>query len=77
VKEKLLEQSLEVQDFLLKTSVLERLNGPLCDAISGRHNGQDTLISLEKSNLFLVPLDDSRQWYRYEHLFAELLRHRL
>jgi LuxR family maltose regulon positive regulatory protein len=77
LEEVLQRQSPEVRDFLLKTSVLERLNGPLCDAVTGRQDGQETLISLEKANLFLVPLDDSRQWYRYEHLFAELLRHRL
>ncbi len=77
IEEVLQTQSPEVRDFLLKTSVLERLNGPLCDAVTGRRDGQETLISLEKANLFLVPLDESRQWYRYEHLFAELLRHRL
>ena len=77
IEEVLQRQSPEVRDFLLKTSVLERLNGSLCDAITGYHDGQETLINLEKANLFLVPLDDSRHWYRYEHLFAELLRHRL
>jgi len=77
IEEVLQRQSPEVRDFLLKTSVLERLNGPLCDAVTGHHDGQDMLISLEKANLFLVPLDESRQWYRYEHLFAELLQHRL
>jgi len=77
IEEVLQRQSPEVRDFLLKTSVLERLNGPLCDAITGRRDGQETLISLENANLFLVPLDESRQWYRYEHLFAELLKHRL
>ncbi len=77
IEEVLQRQSPEVRDFLLKTSVLERLNGPLCDAITGRRDGQETLISLDKANLFLVPLDESQQWYRYEHLFAELLRHRL
>ena len=76
IEEVLQRQSPELRDFLLKTSVLERLNGPLCDAITGRRDGQETLISLEKANLFLVPLDESRQWYRFEHLFAELLRHR-
>jgi LuxR family maltose regulon positive regulatory protein len=77
IEDVLQRQSPEVRDFLLKTSVLERLNGPLCDALTGRHDGQETLISLEKTNLFLVPLDETREWYRYEHLFAELLRHRL
>jgi LuxR family maltose regulon positive regulatory protein len=77
IEEVLQRQSSKVRDFLLKTSVLERLNGPLCDAVTGSHDGQETLIILEKANLFLVPLDESRQWYRYEQLFAELLRHRL
>jgi len=77
IEEVLQRQSPEVRDFLLKTSVLERLNGPLCDAITGCRDGQETLISLEKANMFIVPLDELRQWYRYEHLFAELLRHRL
>jgi LuxR family maltose regulon positive regulatory protein len=77
VEEVLQRQTPEVRDFLLKTSVLERLNGPLCDAVTGRHDGRENLNSLEKANLFLVPLDESRQWYRYEHLFGELLRHRL
>jgi LuxR family maltose regulon positive regulatory protein len=77
IEEVLQQQSPEARDFLLKTSVLERLNGPLCDAVTGRYDGQETLISLDKANLFLVPLDESRHWYRYEHLFAELLRHRL
>jgi LuxR family maltose regulon positive regulatory protein len=75
IEEVLKRQSPEIRDFLLKTSVLERLNGPLCDAVTGRHDGQEILTSLEKANLFIVPLDESRQWYRYEHLFAELLRH--
>jgi LuxR family maltose regulon positive regulatory protein len=77
IEEVLHRQSPEVRDFLLKTSVLERLNGPLCDSLTGRRDGHETLISLEKANLFLVPLDETREWYRYEHLFAELLRHRL
>jgi len=77
VEEVLQRQSPEVRDFLLKTSVLERLNGPLCDAVTGRHDGQEILINLEKANLFLVPLDETREWYRYEHLFSELLLHRL
>ena len=77
IEEVLKRQSPEVRDFLLKTSVLERLNGPLCDAVTGRRDGQEMLISLEKANLFLVPLDESRDFYRYEHLFAELLQHRL
>ena len=63
-----------VRDFLLETSVLERLSGPLCDAVTGRDGGTATLVELDRANLFLVPLDDRRQWYRYHHLFADVLR---
>jgi LuxR family maltose regulon positive regulatory protein len=70
-------QSDEVRHFLLKTSVLERLTGSLCDHVSGREGSQAMLEDLEKANLFLVPLDESREWYRYHHLFAELLRQQL
>jgi LuxR family maltose regulon positive regulatory protein len=67
-------QPADVRDFLLKTSVLERLCGPLCDAVTGREGGKATLVALERANLFLVPLDDRRQWYRYHHLFADVLQ---
>src|SRR5690606_6189946 len=67
-------QSQEVRGFLLRTSVLEGLTGSLCDAVTGGTNSQDTLIALERSNLLVVPLDDQRRWYRYHHLFAEVLR---
>ncbi len=67
----------DVQAFLLETSVLERLSGPLCDAVTGRCDGQRMLEDLERANLFLVPLDEERHWYRYHHLFADLLRARL
>ncbi len=77
MEEVLQKQSVEIRDFLMKTSVLERLSGPLCDAVAGREDSQDILLSLERSHLFIVPLDESRQWYRYEHLFADLLRHQL
>jgi len=78
-----------IQQFLLRTSILERLTGPLCDAVledqglvgqngeSARSSSQAILEYLEKSNLFLVPLDDDRRWYRYHHLFAELLQAQL
>jgi LuxR family maltose regulon positive regulatory protein len=66
-----------MREFLLQTSILERLSAPLCDAVTGGDNSQDILLTLEQGNLFLVPLDESRQWYRYHRLFAELLRHRL
>ena len=63
--------------FLLETSVLERLSGPLCDAVTGRSDGQQLLEAIEAANLFVLPLDDSRRWWRYHHLFADLLRARL
>lgn len=66
-----------VQEFLLQTSILQRLDGSLCDAVTGRVNGQEMLERLEEANLFLVPLDDERHWYRYHRLFADLLRTRL
>ncbi len=74
VEEVLARQPADVGDFLLKTSVLERLTGPLCDAVTGRDGGKGTLVALERANLFLVPLDDRRQWYRYHHLFADVLQ---
>lgn len=77
IEEVLDRQPEDVREFLLKTSVLDRLNGSLCDTVTGSSNGKDMLLRLERANLFVVPLDDSRQWYRYEHLFGELLRHRL
>jgi LuxR family maltose regulon positive regulatory protein len=66
-------QEPEMQEFLLKTSILERLSAPLCNAILGRSNSQLFLDRIEKSNLFLVPLDRERTWYRYHLLFADLL----
>lgn len=75
LEEVLHRQPPEVRDFLLKTSVLDRLSGPLCDAVTGGGNGAEILSRLENDNLFIVPLDASREWYRYEHLFTDLLRH--
>jgi ATP/maltotriose-dependent transcriptional regulator MalT len=66
-----------VRTFLLETSVLERLCGALCDAVTGRTDGQVMLETIERANLFLVPLDEVRGWWRYHHLFADLLRTRL
>ena len=63
--------------FLLETSILDRLTGPLCDAVTGRTGGRAMLEQLDRANLFLVPLDDRRTWYRYHHLFADVLRARL
>jgi LuxR family transcriptional regulator, maltose regulon positive regulatory protein len=64
-------------DFLLQTSILDRLCGPLCDAVTSESDGQVLLQQLEQANLFIVPLDDEGKWYRYHHLFAEALRVRL
>ena len=66
-----------VQAFLLQTSILDRLSGPLCDAVTGQGGGKATLEALDRGNLFLVPLDDRRRWYRYHHLFADVLQARL
>ena len=63
--------------FLLQTSILERLYGPLCDAVTEQENSSQVLDTLEKANLFVVPLDDERSWYRYHQLFADLLKQRL
>ena len=78
----LAEEVLEQQDeqlraFLLETSVLERLSGPLCDAVTGREGSQALLEAAERAGLFLIPLDELRGWWRYHHLFADLLRARL
>jgi LuxR family maltose regulon positive regulatory protein len=70
-------QSPEVKDFLLRTSILDRLSGSLCNAVTGKNNSQELLEALEQANLFIVPLDQSREWYRYHRLFSELLRDRL
>ena len=67
----------DVQQFLLQTSILSRFCAPLCDAITGSANAVEIIDILERENLFLVPLDDNRQWYRYHHLFAQLLRSQL
>ncbi|MFN8529070.1 MAG: hypothetical protein U0670_10695 [Anaerolineae bacterium] len=67
----------EVRDFLLYTSILDRMNASLCAALTGLSDAQAMLETLEKRNLFVVPLDQVRGWYRYHHLFAELLRARL
>jgi LuxR family transcriptional regulator, maltose regulon positive regulatory protein len=79
VEEVLGQQSERVQTFLLRTSILDRLCGPLCDAVllDPSASGQATLEYLEHANLFIVPLDHERRWYRYHHLFADLLRQRL
>jgi LuxR family maltose regulon positive regulatory protein len=73
VEEVLQRQSEHVRSFLLQTSILDRLSGPLCDAVTGQEDGRRMLEGLERGNLFVVPLDDKRQWYRYHHLFADVL----
>ncbi|MBO0814505.1 MAG: helix-turn-helix transcriptional regulator, partial [Actinobacteria bacterium] len=70
-------QPRQVREFLLETSVLERLSGQLCDAVTGRADSQAMLQDIERAGLFLVPLDEVRGWWRYHHLFADLLRARL
>jgi LuxR family maltose regulon positive regulatory protein len=76
-EEVLQRQSDRVQTFLLQTSILGRLSGPLCDAVTGQAGGKAMLEALDRGNLFLVPLDDRRRWYRYHHLFADVLQARL
>jgi LuxR family maltose regulon positive regulatory protein len=71
------QQTADIQSFLIETSILHHLNGPLCDAVTGRQDGSETLEQLDAANLFLVPLDEERRWYRYQHLFSSLLIGRL
>jgi LuxR family transcriptional regulator, maltose regulon positive regulatory protein len=77
VEEVLRLQPERTRTYLLQTSILERLSGPLCDATTGYEDGQQMLEGLDQANLFLIPLDNRRRWYRYHHLFADMLRHRL
>lgn len=77
LEEVLARQSEVVREFMLHTSLLDRLCGPLCDALVGGDHGWTTLEALERANLFLIPLDNERHWYRYHHLFGEVLRMRL
>ena len=74
VEEVLERQPDPVRSFLLQTSILDRLNGPLCNAVTGQEEGQARLEALERGNFFVIPLDDRRHWYRYHHLFADVLR---
>ncbi|WP_426562014.1 LuxR C-terminal-related transcriptional regulator [Angustibacter sp. McL0619] len=73
-EEVLARQPVDLREFLLTTSILDRLCGSLCEAVTGQSGGRARLESLERANLFVVPLDDRRQWYRYHHLFADVLR---
>ncbi|KPK13393.1 MAG: hypothetical protein AMJ56_01935 [Anaerolineae bacterium SG8_19] len=77
VEEVLQSQPQAVQDFLMRTSILDRLSGPLCDALTGQNNGWQMLAQIERANLFLEPLDDEQHWYRYYQLFAKFLRQQL
>ncbi len=77
ISEVLSHQPPDMQHFLLHTAILERFNAALCDHLLNQTGSQNMLDMLEQSNLFLIPLDNQRNWYRYHHLFAELLRHRL
>ena len=79
IEEVLRQQSENIQAFLLRTSILDRMSGPLCDAVllDSSTLGQETLERLEHNNLFIIPLDNERHWYRYHHLFGSLLRQRL
>ncbi len=76
-EEVLHQQPERVRHFLLQTSILDKLCGPLCDAVTGEDDGKEMLEALERGNLFVVHLDDERRWFRYHHLFAEVLRSRL
>lgn len=77
VEEVINQQPEDIQSFLLRTSILDQMSASLCNALTGQDNGQETLELLEQRNLFVIPLDDERKWYRYHHLFADLLRSRL
>jgi len=74
VEEVLERQTEQVRAFLLRTCLLDRLNGALCDAVTGEPGGKAILQALDRANLFVVPLDDNRHWYRYHHLFADMLQ---
>lgn len=76
-EEVLQQRSEQIRTFLLQTSILERLTAPLCDAVTQEQGVEQTLEELERANLFVVPLDDQRRWYRYHRLFSDILRHQL
>lgn len=75
--EVLQQQPEDIRTFLLQTAILDRLSGPLCDAVTRRIDGEKLLAHLDAANLFVIPLDEERRWYRYHHLFADLLRSQL
>ena len=67
----------DIKEFLLQTSILEQMSAPLCNTVLNRNDSQQILEILKKNNMFVIPLDDERNWYRYHHLFADLLKQRL
>ena len=77
IEEVLGQQPKNIQNFLLQTAILDRMTGSLCDTVTGQDDGQQTLEMLDRANLFIIPLDEERCWYRYHHLFGDLLRQRL
>ncbi len=77
IDEVLERQQKHIQEFLMQTAILQRLTAPLCDAVTGKESGRDYLAYLEETNLFLIPLDNKRKWYRYHPLFGDLLQYRL
>ncbi len=77
VEEVLKIQTDDVKEFLLQTSLLEQMSAPLCDAVFNRNDSQQIIESLEKNNMFVIPLDNERTWYRYHHLFAQVLKQKL
>ena len=77
IEEVLKIQSDDIKEFLLQTSILEQMSAPLCNTVLNRNDSQLILEKLDKNNMFVIPLDDERNWYRYHHLFAELLKQRL
>lgn len=77
IEEVVNQQGENIKHFLHQTAVADRFTGSLCDTLTGRRDGQEALELLERANLFIVPLDEERRWYRYHHLFADLLRKRL
>ena len=74
VEEVLQRQFKQIRSFLLQTAILDRFCAPLCNAVTQQEDGKEMLDILERSNLFLIPLDDNCQWYRYHHLFADVLQ---
>lgn len=77
IEEVINQQNTDVQNFLLESSILDSFTSSLCNAVTGQDNSQSILEMLERANLFIIPLDNERKWYRYHHLFADLLRQRL